>query len=92
MPLSEPERVLRAKIAAYSRWAHTIDRTGATSALRAGFDHRFQADVDRVDPEHKLSEAARAKLLKSSRSLYFSKLAFARVKAAKKKVRDGRAG
>jgi hypothetical protein len=87
--LSGPERVLRAKVAAHSRWARTIDRSGATATMRRGFDARFEAEVDRLDPEHRLPDETRAKLLQSTRTAYFTRLAFKRVKAAsKKKARE----
>jgi hypothetical protein len=53
--------------------------------LRAGFDKRFQRQVDHADPGHELSEAARAKLLQSAKSAYFSRLALKRLKVAKKR-------
>lgn len=88
MPLTGPERVLRGKIAAHTRWSKTIDRTEATTSLRAGFDRRF---VVQVDPENQLPADVQAVLVNSARAAYFTRLAFLRVKAAnKKKARKAR--
>jgi len=88
MPLSGPERVLRGKIAAHTRWSRTIDRTEATSSLRAGFDARF---INLVDPGGLLTPEVQAVLVASARKAYFTKLAFLRVKSAnKQKARKAR--
>ncbi len=82
MPLSGAERVLRARVAAYSKWARTPNRTEATAALRAGFDRRFEL---KVDPESRLDPAVRAVLVESARKAYFLRLVLLRVKAQSKK-------
>jgi hypothetical protein len=63
MTSSGAERVLRSKIAAHTLWAYTIDRTQATAKMRAGFDARFEREVDAIDPSYQLSDATRRKLV-----------------------------
>jgi hypothetical protein len=85
MALSAGERVMRGRIAAYSRWSRTANRTEATVHLRAGFDRRFEAEIDLLDPDHRLTPETRAKMIESARRAYFVKLAFASAKTRRKK-------
>ena len=66
---------LRARIAAHTRWAGCEDRTDATSKARAAFMDRFERQVD---PDGTLPPEVRAKLAKSAKSAYYSRLAYAR--------------
>ena len=68
MALSEEQRTLRARIAAYEKWAGTSDRSEATAKARAAFNRRFE---DAADPE-------------SARKAYFTRLAFESSKARRK--------
>lgn len=85
MTASNAERVLRSKIAAHTLWARTIDRTQATAKMRAGFDARFEREVDAIDPEHRLSDSMRRKLLENARTAYFSRLALLSLQVRRKK-------
>jgi len=58
--LSAAERVLRAKIAAYSRWSKTPDRDAAMQPLWRGFDARFQRELDALEARPKSSGARSA--------------------------------
>ena len=76
------EASLRARIASYSRWARTPDRSGATAPARRGFDARFEREVD---PEGKLPSEVRERLVESARKAHFAKLAYASAKARRRK-------
>jgi hypothetical protein len=80
--LSATERRLRGRLAAAARWSRTSDRTRATASLRAGFDARFERQVDAMHPG--LAADLRARLIASARSEYFTRLAFTRLRARKK--------
>lgn len=73
---------LRGKLAAHSRWARTLDRSGATAPARRGFDARFEREVD---PEGKLAHSVRARLVESARKAYFARLAYLSAKARRKR-------
>ena len=73
---------LRGKLAAHSRWARTPDRSGATAPARRGFDARFEREVD---PEGKLAQGVRARLVESARKAYFARLAYLSAKARRKR-------
>lgn len=70
--MTPEQRVLRAQLAAHSRWARTPDRQEATAAARAAFMDRFERQVD---PDRKLSPEKRALLAESARAAYFRRLA-----------------
>jgi len=76
--ITPEQRSLRARIAAYAKWARTADRAGATAPARRAFLSRFEAEVD---PEGKLPPDVRARLAASARKAYFAALAYHRVKA-----------
>lgn len=65
-------RRLAAQVAAHTRWAHTADRQAATAPARAGFDARFEREVD---PKGELSPAERARRAESAKKAYFLRLA-----------------
>ena len=69
---------LRARIAAYSRWAMTADATSATAPARSAFNARFDRQVD---PEGKLAPVERARRAEAARRAYFTRLAYLSVKA-----------
>jgi hypothetical protein len=75
------EASLRARIASYSRWAGTGDRTAATAPARAAFESRFEREVD---PEGVLPAEERVLRAASARRAYFTRLAYLSVKARRK--------
>jgi hypothetical protein len=52
--------------------------------MRAGFNARFEREVDAIDPDRQLSDSVRRKLIENPRSAYFSRLALLSLKACKK--------
>jgi len=76
------EASLRARIASYSRWAATGDRTAATAPARAAFESRFER---LVDPEGKLRPEERALRAESARKAHIVRLAYLSVKARRGK-------
>jgi hypothetical protein len=79
--LTPPERALRARLAAHSKWAATPDPTAATAPARQAFLDRFEREVD---PEGALPAAERARRAGHARKAYFSRLALASAKARRK--------
>jgi len=80
--LSLSERVLRSRIAAYTRWAHEADRSAATAPARRAFDVRFEREVD---PDGVLTQAERQRRAESARKAYFTRLALKSVQARRRK-------
>jgi len=80
--LSLSERVLRSRIAAYTRWAHEADRCAATAPARRAFDVRFEREVD---PDGVLTQAERQRRAESARKAYFTRLALKSVQARRRK-------
>jgi hypothetical protein len=68
----QSEASLRARIAAYERWARTADRTAATAAARRGLEARFEREVD---PAGELDPAERARRVDAKRKAHFARLA-----------------
>jgi len=75
------EASLRARIASFSRWAMTSDRTAATAAARSSFDSRFERQVD---PDGVMTAKQRAACAESARKAYYHRLAYLSVKARRK--------
>lgn len=69
---SPAERSLRARSAAYMRWAVTDDRQAATAPGRAAARSRFEK---LVDPEGVLPEEERAKRAAYARSAFYADMA-----------------
>jgi hypothetical protein len=69
---------LRAKLAAYSRWARTSDPAAATAPARAAFNARFEREVD---PGGTLPAAERERRALAARKAYFARLAYRSAKA-----------
>lgn len=82
MSLSPSERILRAKLAAHTKWA-TTDPVEGTAAARAAFLDRFE---DQVDPDRVLDPVERARRAASARKAYFTRLA---LKSAQARRRGG---
>jgi hypothetical protein len=75
--LSSAERTLRARLAAYTMHArHDAKRT--TTAARAAFLARFEAEVD---PDGTLAPEERRRRAEHARRAYFTRLALASAKA-----------
>ncbi|MFY9219872.1 MAG: hypothetical protein WAO40_04945 [Candidatus Nanopelagicales bacterium] len=70
--MSDPDRILLARIAAHERWAKEPDRTAATARARQAAMDRFE---HQVDPDGTLSPQERAKRASHARSAYFARLA-----------------
>jgi hypothetical protein len=83
--MTPEERVLRARLAAHTRWANCEDRRAALAPAREGFERKFE---DQVDPERKLSATERAKRAESARKAHMAKMALNRAQA--RRLRSGR--
>lgn len=70
--LTPEERVLRARIAANTRWAREADRPGATEKARKASNDRFlnQVPAEITDP------AQRAKCAENLRRAFYQKMAY----------------
>jgi hypothetical protein len=84
MALSAPERTLRARLAAYEKWA-THDPKGGTAAARAAFRARFASEVD---PDGVLDPAERARRAESAFRAHMTRLAFKSAKARRTRAAD----
>jgi len=67
------EARIRARLAAYSRWALTRDPSAATAPARAAFLSRFERAVD---PEGRLPAEERARRAEYAKKAYFTRLAY----------------
>jgi hypothetical protein len=72
MSASPGERRLQARAAAYTRWAHTTDRTAATAAAREGLLRKFE---NQIDPDGLLTPAERRAGAIRARAAYYASLA-----------------
>jgi len=70
--LTPQQRVLRARLAAHSRWAREDDPVTATAPARAAFMDRFEREVD---PDRVLPPDVRARKAEHARKAYFARLA-----------------
>lgn len=75
--MTPEQRSLRARLAAQARWAKE-DPAATTARARAGFDARFEREVD---PDNLLPIAERQRRAASARKAYFTRLALASSKA-----------
>ena len=83
--LTPEQRSLRGKIAGYSSWKNTKDRSARTQAARDKFRESFQ---DVVDPEHLLPPIERAKAGEAAYREHMARLAFESSKRRKKKAQN----
>ena len=83
--LSPAERSLRARLAAHAMHARHDPRE-TTTAARAAFLARFEAEVD---PDCILSPEERRRRAEHARSAYFTRLALAAAKARRRAQRSG---
>lgn len=79
--MTPTERVLRARIAAYSLHA-MHDARETTAAARAAFLRRFE---DEVDPDRVLPESERLRRADSARRAHFARLALKSLQRRRKK-------
>lgn len=84
--MTPEQRVLRAKLAANTRWANCEDRQAATAPMRAAYADRWDKQVD---PELKLDPAERAKRAENAKTAHYIGMALkssiSRAKNKKKK-------
>jgi hypothetical protein len=80
MHLTPEQRVLRARIAAHTRWANedAAGRLANAQRAREGFGRRF---LDQVDPNRVLPEAERQRRAESAMRAYMAQLALKSSKA-----------
>jgi hypothetical protein len=76
------EASLRARIAAYSKWAQTPDASSATAPARRAFASRFEREVD---PDGALPAAERERRAAAARKAYFTRLAYKSAKARRRR-------
>lgn len=86
MELTPAQRALRARAAAHSSWARTVDRTERTQPGRDAFLRRFE---DQVDPERKLSHAERLRRAEQAKKAHFVRLALRSSRARQMTRRNG---
>jgi hypothetical protein len=70
--MTPEQRVLRARLAAHTRWAKEQDRVAALAPARRALLDRFEREVD---PDGVLSEAERARRADHARRAYMYRLA-----------------
>lgn len=70
--LTPEERVLRAKIAANTRWSREADRKAATESARRASNDRFLSQV----PDHITDPAERAKCAENLKRAFYQRMAF----------------
>lgn len=83
--MSDTLRSQTARLAAYSKWAHTDAREG-TQAARDAFLRRF---LDEVDPDRELPEAERQRRAEAARRAYFTRLAYRSAKVRRLRAEGG---
>ena len=79
--MTPEQRVLRARIAANARWAHTGDRTAATAPARRARLEQFEREVD---PDGTLPPAERARRTRSAQNAHMTRMALASSRARSK--------
>jgi hypothetical protein len=82
MSLSPEQRVLRAQIAANSRWSKEDPREG-TKPARAAFERRFELEVD---PDGTLPEVERRRRAGAAMRAHMQRLALASSRARARKA------
>lgn len=82
MAIPAPERKLRASIAAHESWARTDDRAARLAPARRAFADSF---ADKVDPDHKLPEAERARRAENARKAHYQRLALKSAQVRRRK-------
>lgn len=82
------ERVLRARLAAHTRWAHEKDPAAATAKARQAFMDRFDREVD---PNGEMDPVERARRAESARKSHFTRLALKSAQA-RRRAKPARGG
>jgi hypothetical protein len=80
---SPAERSLRARAAAYTKWAHTDDRPAATAAARTAARTRFE---NLVDPDRTLPEEERSRRAEMARRAFYADMQRKSVAARRRKA------
>jgi hypothetical protein len=80
--LTPEERKLRGRIAGYSSWEKTLDRTARTQRGRDAFRESF---ADKIDPDHLLPPVERAKRGEAAYKAHMARLAFKSAKARRQR-------
>jgi hypothetical protein len=88
IPLTPEQRKMRAKLAAYTRWASTGDPNAVLAANREKSPASLNYFINQVDPDGTLPEKERHRRAEAARSAYFTRLSFAASKARSRKQRQ----
>jgi hypothetical protein len=78
------DRTLRAKLAAHSSWANTLDPTSRTAKARAAANARFEAEAREKHPD--ASDEQVARIAEHLRKAHFSRLALRSAQARRAKA------
>ena len=81
---TQSERSLAGQIGAAVKWSRVKDYTAATAPARAGFERRFEREVD---PDGTLPPAQRQRMAEHARRAYFLRLAAKSAQARKARAR-----
>ena len=86
--MTASERVMRARVAAHSRWAREPDYSAATAPARAVLDKRFVDEVTAAALEHGvvLNDEELARRVAHARKAYFSSLALKSAQARRRRA------
>lgn len=76
------DRTLRARLAAHTSWANTLDPASRTAKARAAANARFEAEARKLHPEANDAEIAR--VAEHLRKAHFTRLALASAKSRRK--------
>lgn len=79
--MTPEDRVLRARLAAHTRWSREADRTRATAAARQAAQERFEKQVD---PDGTMDPRERAMLAENARKAHFTKMALRSAQARRR--------
>jgi hypothetical protein len=82
--LTEPERRLRARLAAHTKWGKQ-DPVAGTAKARAAFLERFEREAD---PNGLLPEDERRRRAQHARKAHFTRLAYLSARARNEKKRE----
>lgn len=83
MPLTSSERTQRAKIAAHTSWANTVNPSARTANARKAMLDKFEIQVD---PDGVLPAVERAKRAAHARKAYFAGLALKSAQARRRRA------
>ena len=79
-PLHPQDRVLRARLAAQTKWSRHDPREGTQKAR----DAFLQSFIDKVDPDRLLPDAERRRRAESARRAHFTKMALASARSRRR--------